>query len=163
MHEAHRMDRSPVQCGGFLAEGRTFVCNFPEKLCATGWSYTVHLTRESTDSCCNVSDQLNVRAIILVDIRGHHVDVNQIALLSQIPETGFKFYGIVADRNYQVCRVEDSIRGLRAKEAHSPAESIEVLPRDHSRPLVGAHDRHLCLSNKFSHSLSGVFFARKQP
>ena len=92
MYQAHRMDRSPVQRGGFLAKGRTFERNFPENLSATGWSHTVHMARESTKSCCNVSSQLHVWAIILVDVCGHHIDVNQIALLASVPQpSGLKF------------------------------------------------------------------------
>src|SRR5215469_18287518 len=96
------MDGSSVQSGSFLCEIGAFGSNFAQKIGAARWIAGVYVIGHCSDGCGDVSDQFDLRTVVIVDIRLQHVDVNQIPLLPSIPQAGFEFNRVVADSNDQV-------------------------------------------------------------
>src|SRR5215831_15608207 len=109
------MDGCSVQSGCFLGERGAFGRNFTQEFVAASWIAGAYVIGHGSDGRGDVSDQFDLRTVVIVDIRREHVDMNQIPLLPAVPEAGFEFNRVVADGNYQVGCVQDSVRGLCSK------------------------------------------------
>jgi len=66
-------------------------------------------------------------------------------------------------RNHQIGLVEDSVCWLCPEQTDSAPKPIEVLPRNHFRTLVSAHNREIRFGNESVNCFSRLFRARKQP
>src|SRR5437762_1425282 len=106
------MDGRSVQSGRFYRECSAFDRNFTEKLGAACGTAGVNVINQRSDGCSDVSGQFDLWPVVIVDVRPNQVDVNQIPFLPAVPKAGFEFNRVIADRDYQIGCVQNSVCGL---------------------------------------------------
>ena len=86
--------------------------------------------------------------IVLVDVRGSGIDVDERPLASLVPEARFVFDRVVADGDDHIGCVEELVGGLVVEQADAAAEAVEELARHDSGPLVRADHRQFRLGQE---------------
>src|SRR6266436_648570 len=141
VYQTHGMDGRPIHGSGLLRKRRTVLLNLPEEWGKGGKRQGVYALRERPNCRGDAPSQFNIRPIVLVDVRGNGVDMDESAPLFLVPKPRFIFDRVEPYRDYHVTGIEQLVGRLRMKKPDTASEAITVFPRYDSRALIRTHNR----------------------
>ena len=91
----------------------------------------------------DVAAQLEGGLVVVVDIGGHFVDVDQRAGRIRIPQPGIVFDRVVADRHQHIGVADHDVAGLVAEQSDAPDEPVFQFARHHAGSLERLDNRQI--------------------